>query len=224
MTASASRRQRPPDPFKVLGIARTATPAEVTAAYRKLAKQYHPDKFQEKPDKVRREAEDRMAALNQAYKVAREKVKSGDIYDEDVYGTRSRSRARSEPWTGSEVGAWSRTAKRTESSAARAARLAASRQAAERAAREHETQARVFQRIRLDAKRSARYGDAVARSKSRLLTRVPSVLTGAGQAVHTNEITCRNCRTIQRLPGNWHDRLVDTAYFCSDCDTVLLNR
>lgn len=219
MTGSTARQRRP-DPFKILGIPPTSTPAEVTAAYRKLAKKFHPDKYQEKPEKVRREAESRMAELNDAYKRARDKLKHGTI-DDDIYGTRGRSRARNEPWTGSDVGAWSRTAKRSESSAARAARMAASRPDAERAVSAHETQARVFRSIRLAAKRNATYGDAVARAKSRVL---PSTLTGAGQAVHTNELACRNCRTIMRLPVNWHDRLEDTAYFCSACNALLLNR
>lgn len=219
MTGTA-RRQRRPDPFKVLGIPANSTQAEVTAAFRKLAKKYHPDRYQEKPEKVRREAESRMAELNDAYKLARKKLKEG-TYDEDIYGTGQRSRARNEPWTGSDVGAWSRTARRSESSAARAARLASSRVDAERAVTAHETQARVFRTMRLAAKRNATYGDAVGRPKSRVLS---STLAGAGQAVHTNELGCRNCRTIMRLPANWHDRLVDTAYFCSACDTLLLNR
>lgn len=220
MTASPPRRQRRPDPFKTLGIPATSTPAEITTAFRTLAKKFHPDLYQEKPERVRLAAEQRMAELNEAYKLAREKLARGG--DEDIYGTRQR--ARTQPWQGSDAGAYSRTARRTESSAARASRMAASRDQAERAAREHETQARVFQRLRMDARKDARYGDAVARSKSKLVAKVPSTLTGAGQAVHTNELPCRSCRTIQRLPPDWHDRLIDTAYFCSTCDQVLLNR
>lgn len=221
MTASPPRRQRRPDPFKTLGIPATSTPAEVTTAFRTLAKKYHPDKYQEKPERVRRAAEARMAELNEAYKLAREKLSRGGD-DDDIYGTGRRSRTT--PWQGSDVGSYARTARRSESSAARSSRIAASRDQAERAAREHETQARVFQRLRMDARKDARYGDAVARSKSRLVDKVPSTLTGAGQAVHTNELACRSCRTIQRLPVDWHDRLGDTAYFCSSCDQVLLNR
>lgn len=219
MSASPPRQRRP-DPFKTLGIPATSTAAEVTSAYRTLAKKFHPDLFQEKPERARQAAEQRMAELNEAYKLARERLKRG--VDDDIYGTRQR--ARTQPWQGSETGAYSRTARRSESSAARSARIAASRDQAERAAREHETQARVFQRLRMDARRDARYGDAVARSKSRLVTRIPSTMAGAGAAVHTNELPCRSCRTIARLPADWHDRLDDTAYFCSACDQVLLNR
>jgi curved DNA-binding protein CbpA len=35
--------QRVPDPYRVLGVGREATPAEVKAAHRRLAKRYHPD-------------------------------------------------------------------------------------------------------------------------------------------------------------------------------------
>lgn len=220
MTASPPRRQRRPDPFKTLGIPPTSTPAEVTTAYRTLAKKFHPDLYQGKPERAQKAAEQRMAELNEAYQLAREKLARGVGAEEDVYGTRRRSR--SQPYEGSDVGSYARTARRRESSAARAARMAASRDQAERAAREHETQARVFQRLRMDARRAATYGDAVARSKSRLA--VPSTLAGAGQAVHTNELPCRSCRTIQRLPTDWHERLSDTAFFCSKCDQVLLSR
>lgn len=222
VTASPPRRQRRPDPFKTLGVPATSTSAEVTTAYRTLAKKFHPDLYQEKGERARQAAEKRMAELNEAYQLARERLARGGGAGDDIYGTRQR--ARSQPWQGSDVGAYSRTARRSESSAARAARMAASRDQAERAAREHETQARVFQRLRLDARRAATYGDAVARSKSRLSAKIPSTLAGAGQAVHTNELACRGCRTIQRLPANWHERLSDTAYFCSTCDQVLLSR
>lgn len=220
MTASPPRRQRRPDPFKTLGIPHTSTAAEVTTAFRTLAKKFHPDKYQARPEKERQAAEKRMAELNEAYKLAREKLSRG--VDDDIYGTRSRSRATR--YEGSDVGAYARTARRSESSAARASRIAVSRDQAERAAREHETQARVFQRLRVDARKQAQYGDAVAKAKSRLVTKISSTMAGAGQAVHTNELACRSCRTIQRLPVDWHERLIDTAFFCSSCDQVLLSR
>lgn len=193
-----------------------SSPAEITAAYRALAKKFHPDLYQERPERVRKAAEQRMQELNEAYKLARE----GPRYVDDG----GDSRPRNAPWTGSDAGAWSRTARRSETEAQRRSRLVASRDQAERAAREHESQARAFQRIRMEARKSASYGDAVARSKSKLVTRIPTTLYGAGQAAHTNELACRSCRMIQRLPPNWRERLDETAYFCSNCGQVLLSR
>lgn len=42
------------DPYESLGVARTATEAEIRAAYRKLAKQHHPDLNPGKPEAERR--------------------------------------------------------------------------------------------------------------------------------------------------------------------------
>jgi hypothetical protein len=50
------------DPYGVLGLPPTATPAEVAAAYRRLAKQWHPD---------RGGGDQRMAELNAAYDLLR---------------------------------------------------------------------------------------------------------------------------------------------------------
>ena len=195
-----------------------ATQSEITAAYRSLAKKFHPDLYQERPERIQKAAEQRMMELNEAYKLARSKQREG--FDEDDFG----GRGRSSPWSGADVGAWSRTAKRTETEAQRRARLVASRAQAERAAREHESQARLFREIRLEARKEARYGDAVARDKSRLLSKVPSTLYGVGQAAHSNELACRSCKVIQRLPTNWQDRMNDTVFFCSSCNSVLLSR
>lgn len=58
-------------PYEVLGVSPSATPAEVTAAYKVLAQIFHPDRFNGAPESVQREAEVRMKSLNEAYSFAR---------------------------------------------------------------------------------------------------------------------------------------------------------
>ena len=60
------------DPYKVLGVPTTATDDEVKAAYRRLAKKYHPDA--NPGDKV---AEQRMKEINAAYDQIMNKTASG---------------------------------------------------------------------------------------------------------------------------------------------------
>lgn len=57
------------DPYKVLGIERGASDEEVTKAYRRLAKKYHPDLNPNDP-----EAAKKMSEINAAY----EQIKSGN--------------------------------------------------------------------------------------------------------------------------------------------------
>lgn len=61
------------DPYETLGVARTATEAEIRSAYRKLAKQHHPDLNPGKPEAERRfkEASVAYGLLGDAEKRAR---------------------------------------------------------------------------------------------------------------------------------------------------------
>lgn len=54
----------PPDHYKTLGLARTATHEAVRAAYRRLARKFHPDRYEGKGDSGAT-----MARINQAYQV-----------------------------------------------------------------------------------------------------------------------------------------------------------
>ena len=53
------------NPYEVLGIKPSASQDEIKSAYRKLIKQYHPDKFIDNP--LKNLAEEKMIEINQAY-------------------------------------------------------------------------------------------------------------------------------------------------------------
>lgn len=63
------------DPYAVLGVAKTATEADVKKAYRKLAKTWHPD---QKPDDPT--AKEKFAEIGSAYELLSDKEKRGQ-YD-----------------------------------------------------------------------------------------------------------------------------------------------
>ncbi len=67
------------DYYDVLGVSRNATPEEIKAAYRRLAKEYHPDR---NPDN-RTEAEEKFKELSEAYEVLADPEKRR-LYD--AYG------------------------------------------------------------------------------------------------------------------------------------------
>jgi preprotein translocase subunit Sec63 len=55
-------------PAEVLGVDANASTEEITAAYRELATQYHPDKVASLADEFRELAERRMKEINAAYR------------------------------------------------------------------------------------------------------------------------------------------------------------
>jgi molecular chaperone DnaJ len=55
------------NPYEVLGIKPNATQDEIKSAYRKLIKQYHPDKFGDNP--LKNLAEEKMIEINKAYDI-----------------------------------------------------------------------------------------------------------------------------------------------------------
>lgn len=74
------------DPYEVLGVTRNASEDEINKAYRRLAKQYHPDL-----NPGNQEAADRMSEINAAY----DAIKSGDA--DRVY--QQQSQTYSNPYT-----------------------------------------------------------------------------------------------------------------------------
>ena len=66
------------DPYESLGIPRGATQTEITAAYKSLAKKYHPDLHP--ADSA---AAERMAEINEAYNMLKEE--QGAPYDESRF-------------------------------------------------------------------------------------------------------------------------------------------
>ncbi len=72
------------DPYEVLGIPRTATDDEVKSAYRKLAKKYHPDNYQNSP--LASVAEEKINEINEAYDAINSERKGGNTAGAQGYG------------------------------------------------------------------------------------------------------------------------------------------
>ena len=82
------------DYYKVMGVARDATEAQIKQAYRKLARKYHPDVSKEK------DAEARFKDLGEAYEVLRSPEKRA-AYDQLGTGPRAGEQCRPPPDWGS---------------------------------------------------------------------------------------------------------------------------
>ncbi|WP_158816531.1 DnaJ C-terminal domain-containing protein [Methylocapsa sp. S129] len=59
------------DPYEILGLAKSASPAEIKSAYRRLAKKYHPDQSKEP------KAKDKFAEIGSAYEIVGDEKKRG---------------------------------------------------------------------------------------------------------------------------------------------------
>ncbi|GHB21205.1 molecular chaperone DnaJ [Pseudovibrio japonicus] len=62
------------DPYSVLGVTKNASEAEIKKAFRKLAKEYHPDQNADNP-----KAKERFSEANQAYEILGDKDKRGQF-------------------------------------------------------------------------------------------------------------------------------------------------
>jgi hypothetical protein len=72
--AEAPRPSSTKDPYVILNISRNSTQDEATAAYRKMAQMYHPDKVAGLAPEYREIAETKMKDINAAYEQIRQKT------------------------------------------------------------------------------------------------------------------------------------------------------
>ena len=66
------------DPYKTLGVSKTATQDEIKKAYKRLAKQYHPDR-----NAGDKKAENRFKEISEAYQVLSDPEKRKQV---DAFG------------------------------------------------------------------------------------------------------------------------------------------
>jgi len=58
------------DPYSILGVSKSASESEIKSAFRKLAKQYHPDQNADNP-----KAQEKFSEINSAYEILGDKEK-----------------------------------------------------------------------------------------------------------------------------------------------------
>ncbi|MGH4140618.1 DnaJ domain-containing protein [Clostridium sp.] len=87
------------DPYEALGVSSTDSKEEITKAYRRLAKKYHPDLNQGGVDTTKK-----MSEINAAYEQIKSgkatQSSSGGYSDQSSYGTRNNSYGEDNPFGG----------------------------------------------------------------------------------------------------------------------------
>lgn len=76
--------------------------------------------------------------------------------------------------------------------------------------------------VRKAREQAATNGQAIARPRNGTGRKL--ALAGMGEALHTNKVTCRDCRSIQWLPNGWKDQLDFLEFYCSVCQRLILAR
>ena len=72
------------NPYEVLGVSENASDEEIKKAYRKLAKQYHPDNYVDNP--LKDLASEKMKSINEAYDTIQKQRASGNTHNGSYRG------------------------------------------------------------------------------------------------------------------------------------------